>query len=512
MRDVEAVRLLVTRAKEGDAEALAELVRLHREMACRWARYVVRDAHLAEDVAQDACIRLQRTIGSLQDAARFRSWFRRMVRRLAINHIRGGARTVLAADEDMLARTDGSDPLDSLLRKERMRDALETPLAALSGQARSLMRAFAEEDQTPDELADRFRVATGNVYNIVSRSRAKANDERFRAETARYLAARRASGMPRSRTLPMPAYSRPYSLLAVAVYEALKAAGEEMWSLTDVMGISGEAFRLGVTAGCHWRGISTFDWSYAAYRTMERLGLHADCFGRPGRFPISPEQQVRMLELIHRSIDNGVPAVVWNLTINEFGLIYGYDDAAGTILYRNYRPTPELYAYARLGRNSEEPALFVAAIGKRVAAPAGETSVIAAIVDQARGKEPPVPGFAFGLGGYRLWLQSAESGSLDLLGHAYQVAILAEAREHATQFLTALSDKARSASARGSLAQAAECYRRAAQALLTLYPAFPFGFGGSDAGRLAAIASGLREAAAVEQEGIAHMEQAIGRS
>jgi hypothetical protein len=172
--------------------------------------------------------------------------------------------------------------------------------------------------------------------------------------------------------------------------------GEPDWTLTDLMGISGDAFRLNVATGCNWQGISTFDWSYSAYRTLERLGLSGTCFGRPGRKTISPEQQVDVLSAIQETVDRGLPAILWNLEINKFGFVYGYNDEERTIIYRGYEQQVRTFRYEQLGRTGQEPPLFVMAIRQRVASPVSEHEILSSIVDHAKGKEPPIAGFEFG--------------------------------------------------------------------------------------------------------------------
>jgi DNA-directed RNA polymerase specialized sigma24 family protein len=49
---------LILRVKQGDQAAYEVLVSLYRLAALSWARSIVRDAYLAEDVVQDAFIRM----------------------------------------------------------------------------------------------------------------------------------------------------------------------------------------------------------------------------------------------------------------------------------------------------------------------------------------------------------------------------------------------------------------------------------------------------------------------
>lgn len=74
---------LVTRAQSGDTEALRQLLEGVWPDAYRIAWSVVRDASLAEDVAQEACSHVLRSIGSLRHVETFPVWFYRIVAREA---------------------------------------------------------------------------------------------------------------------------------------------------------------------------------------------------------------------------------------------------------------------------------------------------------------------------------------------------------------------------------------------------------------------------------------------
>jgi RNA polymerase sigma factor (sigma-70 family) len=206
---------LILRVKQGDQAAYEVLVSLYRLAALSWARSIVRDAYLAEDVVQDAFIRMKEKIQDLQDDQKFAAWFRLMVRRLSINSIRGTSHSSEFLMEEM-SETDGLEKVgndqsesESWQELEDGEQLVRNSLLTLSKQAREVLSASAYEEATPEELAARFGMNKSNVYNILSRARVKANDERFRNEISLYMQERRREGQPIARLLPAPIYSRP---------------------------------------------------------------------------------------------------------------------------------------------------------------------------------------------------------------------------------------------------------------------------------------------------------------
>ncbi|XEC94478.1 RNA polymerase sigma factor [Paenibacillus tarimensis] len=276
---------MITRAAAGDRDALTQLIAAYRQEAALWARDILRDAHLAEDAVQESFLRLAAKLPDLRNPERFRPWLRRLVRRTAINMLRGAENRTKpfgdlpeSADPYLVSRPD--EPLQEILGRESRREAADRSSAALRGNAKRVMDAM-EEGLQPDEAAASLGIARSNVYNLISRSRSKLNEERFRMEVDRYLYSRRREGNPGRIVLEEPRFSRPYTLLSVALLEVLRYGGDTELPLTTIMGMTGDAFRIGISSGCDWRGLSTFDWSFAFYGAAERVGWSPDASGVP---------------------------------------------------------------------------------------------------------------------------------------------------------------------------------------------------------------------------------------
>lgn len=80
--------VLVERAARGERDALEALVAAHRAEVLRTARHVLGDASAAEDVAQEACLRLQTSLADFRGEAEVGTWLYRVTLNLCRDHLR----------------------------------------------------------------------------------------------------------------------------------------------------------------------------------------------------------------------------------------------------------------------------------------------------------------------------------------------------------------------------------------------------------------------------------------
>jgi RNA polymerase sigma-70 factor, ECF subfamily len=97
--------ILVTRAKDGDAEALSALIARHQAKVERLARHILRDPEDASDAAQEALAKVCARLGQYRGGAQFSTWLHRLV-----------VNTCLDAAERRKART--HEPLAEHLRSD----------------------------------------------------------------------------------------------------------------------------------------------------------------------------------------------------------------------------------------------------------------------------------------------------------------------------------------------------------------------------------------------------------
>ena len=83
---------LIQRTKQGDTLAFDELIEQNREKMFRYAYLIVRDTQVADDVTQEAVLRIYQQIDKFDEAYPFQPWALQITRNLARNNMRAWGR------------------------------------------------------------------------------------------------------------------------------------------------------------------------------------------------------------------------------------------------------------------------------------------------------------------------------------------------------------------------------------------------------------------------------------
>lgn len=109
----------ILRCQSGDASAFRPLVARYERRAFWVAYHMVGHVDDAQDIVQEAFIRVYRALPRFQAGKRFFTWFYRIILHLAIDHLRRGRETSEIGLDAAAALDEGScDPARSLLRDE----------------------------------------------------------------------------------------------------------------------------------------------------------------------------------------------------------------------------------------------------------------------------------------------------------------------------------------------------------------------------------------------------------
>lgn len=117
----------VVQLQAGEEAAFDEIYAAYRKQAVRTAALISGDAHLAEDIAQDAFVICYEHIGKLKDPNRFRAWFFRILTRCAWQTMkrRGKTTDLDETAQDLLHSAPDSYPSHRRAEYEKLYCALD---------------------------------------------------------------------------------------------------------------------------------------------------------------------------------------------------------------------------------------------------------------------------------------------------------------------------------------------------------------------------------------------------
>jgi RNA polymerase sigma-70 factor (ECF subfamily) len=170
--DAMVSRELLDRCRRGEAEAFEELVeRTHRRVFTLAFR-LVGDRHEAEDVAQEAYLRMYRGLPGFRGDSSFDTWMYRITANAAVSHMkRRGRFGDVIDDPDMVVRVPDpgtADPVD--------RDEIQRALGALSVPQRTVLLMKDAYGFSCQEIADELGTTEGAVKVRLHRARKRLKE------------------------------------------------------------------------------------------------------------------------------------------------------------------------------------------------------------------------------------------------------------------------------------------------------------------------------------------------
>jgi RNA polymerase sigma factor (sigma-70 family) len=165
---------LVRRARGGDADAYAALLRAHERAARRVAVALCGTAD-ADDVAQEAFVKAWHAIGGFRDAARFRPWLLRIVANEAHNRRRAAGRRAgyelrFAADRSVgPVSPSGEQSPESVVVAALSWETLVSALVRLPSKQRDVVMCRYVAGLSEGETAQALGLARGTVKSRAAR-------------------------------------------------------------------------------------------------------------------------------------------------------------------------------------------------------------------------------------------------------------------------------------------------------------------------------------------------------
>ena len=173
--ELNALEDSVARLKQGDLDALSEVMAKYQHRLYRFLLRLAQDPALADDLFQQTWLRVMERIGRYDARRQFSPWLFSVARNLTIDTLRKRQLGSLdAAEHDGVAPIDrlvtaGQDPLEQLLEFERGA-ALAAAIAELPVIHREVLALRFEEEMKLEQIAEVIDVPLSTVKSRLLRA------------------------------------------------------------------------------------------------------------------------------------------------------------------------------------------------------------------------------------------------------------------------------------------------------------------------------------------------------
>ncbi len=162
--------VLLERVHERDEPAFNELVTRHYSLAFRLCARVLGNAADAEDVVQEAFVKLWNNPPQLRDGGALRAWIMRVGRNLAIDRLR---QRRPGSDSELELLVDGSTAPDGQMRHGQAATRVSDAMARLPERQRTALQLTYFEGLGNQDTASMMDISVEAVESLLSRARRK---------------------------------------------------------------------------------------------------------------------------------------------------------------------------------------------------------------------------------------------------------------------------------------------------------------------------------------------------
>jgi len=159
---------LVIQYVAGNQQALAMLVKRFHKTFCNHAYWIVKDAEVAKDIAQDSWKLIIDKVETLQNPARFKNWALRIVHSKSIDWTRDKAKQQQQKQAYKVTKSIHELPLADT---SQVKQELKVAITKLSLSQQQVVRLFYIHDLSLKEIASVLKISIGTAKSRLYHAR-----------------------------------------------------------------------------------------------------------------------------------------------------------------------------------------------------------------------------------------------------------------------------------------------------------------------------------------------------
>jgi len=164
---------LIQRARQGDAEAIAALVRAHQAGLQAFVLRMSGRPEVAEDIVQEAFLRVLRNLDRFDSRFRFSTWVYTIARRLFLNDVQRNRPVASSTAVENHARASEAEKADPARHEtlQNLHAMLDEALAILPPLQREIVLLYHQQGWPVAEIAIHLAIPEGTVKSHLFRAR-----------------------------------------------------------------------------------------------------------------------------------------------------------------------------------------------------------------------------------------------------------------------------------------------------------------------------------------------------
>jgi RNA polymerase sigma-70 factor (ECF subfamily) len=162
---------LMQRVREGDDDAFALIVDRYKDSLINYLTHLVRSRERAEEVAQDAFVRLYRNAARYKEQEKLGPYLFRIATNLVMTEMRRQKRWSLLLPRLHASTRQTAPPADSSLLTDEIQRQVAAALERLPIKYRAPLVLFEIEEWSYEEIGSTLKLPSGTVKSRISRAR-----------------------------------------------------------------------------------------------------------------------------------------------------------------------------------------------------------------------------------------------------------------------------------------------------------------------------------------------------
>ncbi|MBN6185484.1 sigma-70 family RNA polymerase sigma factor [Aneurinibacillus sp. BA2021] len=165
---------LIQKARQGDKDAFIQLVTRYKGVVFRQAYAMLNDHMEAEDVSQEAFLKVYASLRTLETDYAFASWLTRIVSRLCYDRLQKKKRNHVVFTDEWEEHLPSSN---EVMERTQMQLSIEEALQKLSAEHRTVIVLRDVQGFSYDEIADVLQVPVGTIKSRIHTARLALRNE-----------------------------------------------------------------------------------------------------------------------------------------------------------------------------------------------------------------------------------------------------------------------------------------------------------------------------------------------